>query len=138
MQNVMLSSYQKQSIAFVNFLTRRISDLVQGTLQKINTTILYLRICIYLLHIGQLQPKKVLQLHQCYKLHTLRVQRCHHWSLSPFGPNRHQHYCYYYTTTNRKHVNLRKIIYRENLYYYLHYVCSRHRSKNLWNKITWL
>ena len=45
----MLSSYQKQLIAFVNFLTRRIRDLVQGTLQKINTTILYLRTYLYLL-----------------------------------------------------------------------------------------
>ena len=109
-------SFLKKRSSYFVLLSKKNLDFCgvfdkKGTLQKISIPILYLHIFIYLLHIGQLQPKRVLQLRQCYKLHMPRVQWCHQWSQCPFCQNRDrwlQHYCYYYTTKSREHVNVRK------------------------------
>ena len=98
----MQSSYfvllSKKINFFLEFLTKKVS--IQGTLQTVSISILYLLICSYLLHIAQLQPKRVPQLRQCYKLHMPWVQRCHQWPLSPFCPHHWlQQYFHCYTIT---------------------------------------
>ena len=101
-----LFSYQKRLKFFWSFWQKkRVS--IQGTLQTVSISISFF--CSYLLHIAQLQPKWVPQLRQCYKLHMPRVQRCHHWSLSPFCPHHWlQLYFHYYTVTIEKNLNIRK------------------------------